>query len=130
MSAILDLVPLVKIADATWAQPLSSVVDVSGYREAALELVLATWTYGGSAMSELRLQTAIDNDEGCWADLGFVARIEAAPGELPVAYHYYYAGPTMNTDNRFPGFARYLRMALTNGAGNSVTFTAKLLLKR
>jgi len=65
MAAVVELIPMTRIsggAGEEWEQPTGSIVDVSGYTDAAIVVVVQSLEVSGGSVT-VNLKTAIDNRE-------------------------------------------------------------------
>ncbi len=126
MAAIVELLPATRITSESFVQDADSIVDVSGYTEAAVMFSVMEMTVTGGD-SVLILQTSIDNREDQFAE--FVSKVfSSTPAEFPYV-HYIYLHGSSNGSSDAPGFARYLRFAFAQGSGASAVIAVKAVFK-
>jgi len=126
MAAVVELLPVTRIVETEWSQDLESVVDVSGYTEAAVLIQVLGMTVD-TPTTTIAIDTGIDNRSDQFMQIAG-KEFTAAPGDLPDVTYFYLAGST-NGSSTASGFARYLRMRVVQQAGGVVTLAAKAVFK-
>lgn len=127
MSAELEILGITKVDDAEWDQPRDEVVDVSAYTEAAIVVTIFDGTVAGGSTTDVFLDTAVDNAEESWVGLTTLFSLTANP-TAPETHYAYLQGP--GGTGGYPGFARYLRVAVDQNAASDLTFDVRAIMKR
>ena len=131
MAAVVEILPMTRIyggAGEEWEQPTDSVVDVSGYTEAAIIMVVQSLEVSGGTVT-VHLNTAIDNRGDHYLGLTEIGTWSANPSDYPVHQYKYLHGSTYGPSDA-PGFARFLRLhAVGTNAGWHITFGVQALMK-
>jgi hypothetical protein len=100
MPALLDLVPATKITDPDWEQPLESIVDVSGYTEAALMMNLINMVCGTEGTTTINIQTAIENRDEQYVTIASTSYTSAP--SMPTNVYIYLKGSTSGSSRSAP----------------------------
>jgi len=126
MSAEIELLGLTTVGDADWQQPLDELIDVSSYKDAAIIVTAYSVTHE-SDPCVVSLSTSIDNDE---ARFGKYAEIAKWTDDVssPESQFAYLPGVDANGDDK-GGFAKYLRVVVSQNAAGSITFDVKAILR-
>lgn len=83
-------------------------------------------TKNAGADTVIKLQTAIENRDDQWADHATLATYTSQES-FPQTKHFYLFGSS--NSNQFCGFARYLRVKVTQYSSSTLTLSVRLLLK-
>ena len=127
MSAELEILGVTSTTDTGFVQPKEEAVDISQYTEAALMLTVYALNRN-SGTTTIKVETAVDNQDDRYIDLAELADLTSDPGAFPATYMIYLAGPGVAGTGQ-PGFARFMRVALTQAAGASITLDCRAILK-
>ena len=127
MSAELEILGVTTTTDTAFVQPKEEAVDVSQYTEASV-LITVYALDRNSGTTNIKLETAVDNQDDRYIQLAELADLTSDPGAYPATYNIYLAGPGVAGTGQ-PGFARFLRVALTQAAGASITLDCRAILK-
>lgn len=125
MSAIIDFVPHMLFEGATYQQPLHSVVDVSGYTDAAIFLHVPFADLDNNP-AFLRIKTAADNREDRYRQILY---IELDPAEISLPYCHMVYLTAAGDSGDFHGFDRYLRIELECNGEQKVAFDVRGLMR-
>jgi hypothetical protein len=117
MAAVVELLPMTRIsgsAGEVWRQPTDSVVDVSGYTEAAIVLFIQSLDVADqSGQITIQLDTAIENREDHYVPYVTLDTLTYPnPTTYPVHVYCYLKGSTTG-GSAAPGFARFIRVSVT-----------------
>jgi hypothetical protein len=127
MSAVVDLIPVTTISTESFIQTSDTIVDVSGYTEAAILTQTFAIDMAGDT-TEIWLDTAIENRTGQWSEIGPLETFPSSPPPtVPLTSMKYLQGTTSN--GVWTGFGRYLRIRVHQGPGASITFKVTALMK-
>ena len=126
MSAELEIMGVTTTSEEEFFQPRDEIMDVSQYTEAAIVATVYALNRNGGTTS-IRLDTAVDNQDDRFVLLSTVKDLTGDPASYPAPFMIYLAGPGVGTGH--PGFARYIRVTLTQVAGASITLDGKAILK-
>ena len=133
MSAFIELVPPTRIT-SDYTQPTDTVVDLSEFNELAVMVTITELTSAGTALVDIRLETAMEN-----RDERFVVLKELVTDKGVTSSTYqkfvYLAGPgtadsaTPNTSDI--GLGRFIRITTNNMASaTAMTFDVKALARQ
>ena len=126
MSAEVEILGVQTTADEEFIQPKEEAIDLSQYSEAAIMATLFEFTRNGGTTT-ITLQTAVDNQDDRYVDLAELASITGDPS-TPYTRYIYLAGPGAAGADQ-PGFARFMRVKITQAAGASIALDVKAILK-
>ena len=126
MSAEVEILGVMTTAEEAFVQSKEEAIDISQYTEAAIIATLYEFTRDGGTTT-ITLQTAVDNQDDRYVDLADLAVITTDPS-VPFTQYVYLGGPGVaGTDQ--PGFARFMRVKITQAANATITLDVKAILK-
>ena len=127
MAAVVELLPPTNTTSASWNQATDSVVDVSAYERGAIVVCVQKMTIS-SGTTSIKVMSGVDNVEGQYVTIA-KKDYTVAPTPLPALIYFYLDGSSDGAADgtKSPGFARYLRLGVTQTG--EITFSAKATLK-
>ncbi len=126
MGTVVQLLDVIELTNTDWAQPRTEALDALDYSEAAVTVFVTNIDPNGGTTT-VSVQTSPRNIENMYQKAADIQSFNAASAG-PQAHGIYLAGSGVLGTGQ-PGFSRYLRVAVIQAAGATITLEVMVVLR-